>query len=120
MLWIGLLDRRIRDMKFTVVTAQDIGNRVLARLECRDDVVTVPASIVRRVKLQPQADFLGLEPIDAPRLALPCAGGAVFLLFRRGQKNNKTGEETVLEWEKFPYAAFSKVRLLKKRFYQVT
>lgn len=50
-------------------------------------------------------DGLGVSTLNAARIY-------------RGQKNNKTGEETVLEWEKFPYAAFSKVRLLKKRFYQ--
>lgn len=49
-------------------------------------------------------DGLGVSTLNAARIY-------------RGQKNNKTGEETVLEWEKFPYAAFSKVRLLKKRFY---
>lgn len=49
-------------------------------------------------------DGLGVSTLNAARIY-------------RGQKNNKTGEETVLEWEKFPYAAFSKV---KKRFYQVT
>lgn len=34
-----------------------------------------------------------------------------------GQKNNKIGEEIVLEWEKFFYVVFFKVRFLKKRFY---
>lgn len=47
-------------------------------------------------------DGLGVSTLNAARIY-------------RGQKNNKTGEETVLEWEKFPYAAFSKVRLLKEQ-----
>lgn len=41
-------------------------------------------------------DGLGVSTLNAARIY-------------RGQKNNKTGEETVLEWEKFPYAAFSKI-----------
>ena len=43
-------------------------------------------------------DGMGLSTINAARIY-------------RGQKNNRPGEETVLEWEKFPYAAFSKVLL---------
>lgn len=30
---------------------------------------------------------------------------------RQGQLNNKTGEEHVLSWEKFPHVALSKVSL---------
>lgn len=44
-------------------------------------------------------DGMGLSTINAARIY-------------RGQKNNRPGEETVLEWEKFPHAAFSKVLLL--------
>lgn len=41
-------------------------------------------------------DGMGVSTVNAARIY-------------RGQKNNRTGEETVLEWEKFPYAAFSKI-----------
>lgn len=31
---------------------------------------------------------------------------------RQGQLNNKTGEENVLSWEKFPHVALSKVSIM--------
>jgi len=38
-------------MEQAVIHAQRIGQRVLARLECGNEIIAVPASVVRWVKL---------------------------------------------------------------------
>ena len=49
-------------------------------------------------------DGMGISTVTAARIL-------------RGQLNNMTGEETVLEFEKFPHVALSKVKSLFKLFF---
>ena len=70
-------------MKLAIVSAQNVGNRILARLKGGNQVVTISAACVWRVKLNVQVYPVRFEPVDAPRLAFPAAVLTLFLFLSR-------------------------------------